>query len=271
MIKKPLFSIVIVNYNYGKFLKQAIESVINQKFNNYELIIIDGGSTDDSVDIIKSFESHISYWISEKDNGQSDAFNKGFSKANGEFYFWLNADDILMPNSLINISNYLNKDNKCKWIAANTVFFNEDNEILRCRRGIKWKDFLIKQGPIYVYGPSTIFHKELYNKANGFDEGLYYTMDTDLWMRFSNLGYKFYRLPKYVWGLRIHNESKTSHAFTNMANPKFEKERLYIQSKNNWTYKSQKIIFQKIYKILSGTYLFSYIDTLNYKNTKLQK
>lgn len=266
----PLFSIVIVNYNYGEYLKYAIESIVQQSYTNYELIIIDGGSTDNSIDIIKSYSSKIKYWVSEKDNGQSNAFNKGFSRATGDYFFWLNADDILVPNSLDIVAKYINKNIECKWFVANTIFFDENNTIIRCRRGIKWKDFLIHNGPIYVYGPTSIFHKSLFIESGGFDESLYYTMDTDLWMRFANLGYKFKRVPAYVWALRIHSKSKTSHAFESVPDSKFLKERIAIQNKNNWKYNPKKILIQKLYKLLSGVYLSSYFDTLK-KRGKILK
>ena len=96
----PLLSIVIVNYNYGRFLEAAIRSVIDQNTSEVELIIVDGGSRDESVDIIKKYSAKISWWVSEPDKGQSDAFNKGFSHANGKYLTWLNSDDLLVPDCL---------------------------------------------------------------------------------------------------------------------------------------------------------------------------
>ena len=97
-MNKPLLSIVIANYNYGRFLEEAIQSVLSQSCNDYELIIVDGGSTDNSVEIIKKYEDKIAWWVSEKDKGQSDAFNKGFAHAKGKYLTWLNADDILFQS-----------------------------------------------------------------------------------------------------------------------------------------------------------------------------
>ena len=104
----PELSIIVVNYNYGRFINDAIESVIGQEsFDNCELIIVDGGSSDNSVECIKEHANKIAWWCSEKDKGQSDAFNKAFSHARGKFGFWLNADDILMPGAIKAILEYL--------------------------------------------------------------------------------------------------------------------------------------------------------------------
>lgn len=267
----PLFSIVIASYNFGQYLEQAIVSVLNQDFSDYELIIIDGGSTDNSVAIIKKYEKDLGYWISEKDNGQSDAFNKGFTKARGQFYFWVNADDVLLPGSLRNIHETISKNPKVKWFAANTVFFDQNNKILSCKRGPSWNSFLIRNAPVYVYGPSSIFHKTLFEKLEGFDLKLHYTMDTDLWIRFTIAGEKFKRINKYVWGLRIHVNSKTSHAFNERPNASFATERNFILQKNGWRYSYLKIKLQFLYKLFGGVYLLSLIDSYKLKNKEINK
>lgn len=104
------FSIVIANYNSGKYLEDALLSVIKQNYPKVQLIVIDGESKDNSVEIIKKYDAHIDYWVSEKDKGQSDAFNKGFAKAKYDWLFWLNADDFLTQNSLFNLSRLINKN-----------------------------------------------------------------------------------------------------------------------------------------------------------------
>ena len=99
----PKISIVMPSYNQAEFIEKSILSVLNQDYKNIELIIIDGGSNDGTIEIIKKYQDYIFFWVSEKDKGQSDALNKGFKLASGEIYGWLNSDDIYLPNAFHNL------------------------------------------------------------------------------------------------------------------------------------------------------------------------
>jgi len=114
--KKPLFSIITVVYNGEKFLEKTITSVINQSYKNFEFIVIDGGSTDKSLKIIKKYEKKIDYWVSEKDNGIYDAFNKGMIVSKGEFIGFINSDDIYKKDALSIISNYIRQNKTTDFI-----------------------------------------------------------------------------------------------------------------------------------------------------------
>lgn len=263
--KTPFFSIVMANFNGDRYLEDAILSVLEQSCQDFELIIIDGASTDNSVSIIKKYDKRLAYWVSEKDKGQSDAFNKGFARAKGFYYFWLNSDDLLLPGSLDFAKIFINKYPNFKWFAANTVFINESNIILSCARGPDWRDFFVKNGVIYVYGPSSIFHRDLFEEVGGFDLNLYYTMDTDLWMRFKNKGYKFKRLSYYFWSFRIHIDSKTSHSFYESPNSAFKEEQKFIEFKNNHFYFKTSYLKQIFLKLFSGSYLVSKLDSLIFR------
>jgi glycosyltransferase involved in cell wall biosynthesis len=117
----PHISIVTPSYNQGQFIEETIRSVLLQGYPNLEYIIIDGGSTDNTVEIIEKYESWISYWVSEKDSGQSDALNKGFAIGDGQICAYINSDDIFLPNALSKVSLAYAENPEFKWIAFSVL------------------------------------------------------------------------------------------------------------------------------------------------------
>ena len=208
---RPLFSIVIANYNYGRFLEDAIRSVLTQSFQDFELIICDAGSTDNSIEIIKRYKDRIAWWCSEKDKGQSDAFNKGFRHAHGQYLTWLNADDVFMPGALAAIAKEISKYPNCEWFVGSMVRLDENLTIRRCYCSHKFSWIRAHFGVITGCGPSTFFTKRLLDAVGGVDENLHYVMDVDLWYKFALVEKKSYRRSVgLVWGLREQKNSKTS-------------------------------------------------------------
>jgi glycosyltransferase involved in cell wall biosynthesis len=211
----PKITIVTPSYNQAQFLERTILSVLNQNYPNLEYIIIDGGSTDGSVGIIKKYERFLSYWISERDKGQADALNKGFRKANGELFFYLNSDDILLPNVLKRISEvFINQKNTIDVIYGNKLLISSNDHIISERRVTRWVPFISKLGLFSLAGfnifiDSAFFRKEIYEKTGGFDPSLKNTMDTDLFLRMVNSKTRFYFLREYFIGFRLHSTSKT--------------------------------------------------------------
>ena len=209
------FSIVIVNYNMEAFLEDALQSVVLQDYpkDKVQLIVIDGASTDHSVDIIKKYNEYIDYWVSEPDKGQSDAFNKGFSHAKNEWLFWLNADDFLLKDALKKISSMINQklkdDSKIHWFCFDNFVALRDGKCYKCVYGPDWNSFFMKRlGPL-VHSPTSVFHRDLFEQSNKFDLRLHFSMDLDLWLQFFQLGYRYKTIHCFAYCIRINELSKT--------------------------------------------------------------
>jgi len=268
-----IFSIVIVNYNHGMYLEHAICSVLQQSFRDFELIIVDGSSTDNSLEIIKKYAGQLAWWVSEPDKGQSDAFNKGFARALGNFFLWLNADDLMLPGALEAASDYLQLHPDCRWLAADTVYFNKTGTIQRCLYGPYWNTWLMKQTTVcnMVNGPCSIFHRSLYEKVGGVDQELNFVMDMDLWMKFVDLGVRFHRMHRYIWGFRIHEGSKTSHSIGNVQNEEFRSERNKVISRAKRVRTQAEFWWLKMHKLTAGTHFRTIYDTWRWRGSSIDR
>lgn len=271
---RPIISIIIVNFNYGRFLESAIRSVVDQQgFDKCELIVVDGGSSDNSVEIIKKYASKIVWWCSEKDKGQSDAFNKGFAKARGVFGCWVNADDVLLSGAIETVVGAIAKDpDHIDWIGGATVWLDANLIVKRCAMCQSVPYFLQRYMPaIIVGGPSAFFRIDLLRKLGGFDVSMYYMMDHDLWLRLAKYGAKLCMVKRYIWGFRLHEESKTagnvrgSNVSGRMAVRSGDSRVLENRYPLTMRYWHLLCAVFKIIKIFTGCHLISLIDTLRFK------
>jgi glycosyltransferase involved in cell wall biosynthesis len=205
----PLVSIITPSYNQGRFIRQCIESVLTQDYPRIEYIIIDGGSTDETIDIIKEYEDKL-IWISEKDEGQSDAINKGFKMAKGEIIAWLNSDDTYEPRAVSNSVKYFMEDKDIVLTYGEGYITNDQDE--RVKKFDATQEFdlwtLIHVWD-YIMQPTTFFKKETIEKLGYLDKNLNWCMDWDLWIRLANAG-KVKYISEFIANSREYGDTKTS-------------------------------------------------------------
>jgi len=182
--EKPLVSIITPSYNQGEFVEKTILSVLKQDYPNIELIIMDGGSTDKTVDILKKYTQKITYWESKNDKGQTYAINKGFRIATGEYIGWLNSDDYLEANILGSIVKVFKEENNVGTVCGKIYIVNEEGKKIGERynnREITTERLL--NGGVQVNQPGTFHKKILLEKYGYLDESLNFAMDYELWIR----------------------------------------------------------------------------------------
>ncbi len=209
--KLPKISVITPSYNQARFLEQTIRSVLSQGYPNLEYLIIDGGSTDGSVEIIRKYEEWLAYWITEKDRGQSHAINKGLTRATGQIMCWLNSDDYYPADTLRLVGKLLTDGtNNYALIGHAKTFFQDDRapvvnrgEYLNRRRLLEfWKGYQMHQ-------PSIFWRREVFDRVGLLREDLDLTMDFDYWARIAEF-YSFTNVDRILSCCNHHTLAKTS-------------------------------------------------------------
>jgi glycosyltransferase involved in cell wall biosynthesis len=205
--KWPKISVITPSFNQGDYIEETIRSVIMQNYPNLEYIIIDGGSNDNTVDIIKKYENSISYWVSEQDEGQSSAINKGFKRSSGDIIAWLNSDDIYLADTFIQMIRCINKFPDAGMIYGDYFQKNESTgTLIRINGGDFNFNRLIWDN--YIPQPTVFMKSELLKTIGYLDESYHYTMDYDYWIRVSQ-EYPVAYCPQLLAQFRFHPESKS--------------------------------------------------------------
>ncbi len=204
-------SIITPSYNQGQFLEQTIDSVLSQGYAHLEYIIIDGGSTDQSVEIIKKYQKHLAYWVSEPDRGQTHAINKGLSRATGEVFNWINSDDYYEPNTFKRLASHF-LDPSVLVVCGIGNIIEADGTFVRKSRGSDVYESLSKTiGWARMDQPETFFRRSVLDEIGLLDERLHFLMDRDIWIKyllsFGITGIK--KVEDVFINFRLHEGSKT--------------------------------------------------------------
>ena len=203
----PCVSIVTPSYNQGQFIEETIRSVLLQGYPNLEYVIIDGGSTDNTVDVIKKYERFLSFWVSERDGGQAQAINKGWKRARGEIFAWLNSDDLYLPGSIAKAVSYLTKNQQVGLVYGEGYHIAENGRIIE-RYPTEPFDAKRLGDTCYICQPTAFVRRSVVEDTGSLNESLRFCLDYDFWIRISkrhHIGY----LSEYLAKSRLHDQCKT--------------------------------------------------------------
>jgi glycosyltransferase involved in cell wall biosynthesis len=210
----PRISVITPSYNQGEFLEQTIRSVLLQGYPNLEYIIIDGGSSDDSVKIIEKYAAYLTYWTSEPDRGQSHAINKGFKRSTGQIMCWLNSDDYYLPNTLMTVAESLASGTGNYAIVGHCVqvFANDQPSITHEGKYENLQRLLQFWKGYHMHQPAIFWRREVFDKIGFLDENQHYIMDFDYWVRMAR-HFEFKNVDRELACFTYHDKAKTGDGY----------------------------------------------------------
>lgn len=265
----PKVTIITPSYNQGQYLEETIRSILLQNYPNLEFIIVDGGSKDESLEVIRKYEKWITYWVSEKDKGTYEAMNKGLAKMTGQYWCVVNSDDILMPNAIAQAVNYFQLHQDCHWLTATTHSINEFSSIKytfipeKPSTNVAGLSFLER---CWIRHPSTFLSRKAFDTI-GYFEAID-ILDYDYWIKLEMNGFLPAIIEQPLAGLRYHSSCKSiDYEKAILQNITLQQSILSQFFNNNATAKSE--ILQKIDKLQIEYYQVFIKRNIFYKNIRV--
>jgi glycosyltransferase involved in cell wall biosynthesis len=203
-----LISIVTPSYNQAPYIEETIRSVLSQDYPEIEYMIVDGGSTDGTLDIIKRYDDKLGCWVSEKDKGQTDALNKGFARAKGDILAWINSDDTYEPGAVSAAVKYLQSHPEVGMVYGNCNFINKSGEVIGKFDAAQTNYHRLRRGYVHIPQQTMFFRADLWKQVGPLDPSFYFAMDYDLWTRISSRTEIRY-VPQTWANFRLHTSGKT--------------------------------------------------------------
>lgn len=203
-----LVSIVTPSFNQARFLETTMRSVLEQDYPHIEYIVIDGGSSDGSVDVLRKYADRLASWTSEKDRGQTDALNKGFARATGDILAWLNSDDVLAPGAVSAAVAYLESHPEAGMVYGDCDFIDENGQPIGHFPARQTDYRKLRQGYVHVPQQASFFRADLWRQVGPLDPSFYFAMDYDLWVRLARLAPLHYHPQLWAY-FRLHGGAKT--------------------------------------------------------------
>jgi glycosyltransferase involved in cell wall biosynthesis len=204
----PTVSLVTCSYQQGRFLGATMRSVFDQQYPALEYIVVDGGSKDGSAALIESHAARLAWWVSEPDEGQTDALIKGFARSTGEVMGWLCSDDLLLPGALHTVGRYFAEHPQVDWVYGDALWIDAHGAPLRTKREMRWSRTAFLFDHNYLAQPSVFWRRRLYDAVGGLQPGWNLAMDADLWLRFARRSRPAH-LQRYLSCMRYYPEQKT--------------------------------------------------------------
>jgi glycosyltransferase involved in cell wall biosynthesis len=208
-MSQPLISIVTPSYNQGRFLEETLRSVISQDYPRREYVVIDGGSTDDSVDIIRRYAASLSFWVSERDRGQSHAINKGWARCTGDVFAYLNSDDTYLPGALAAVARAFADHPDVDFVYGDYLYTDVDGTPLRRRHVFSHLSYESLLYHDYLGQPAVFFRRTLLERTGMLDESLHFCMDWDLFLRMWKVARPLH-LPRVLATYRLDRAAKSN-------------------------------------------------------------
>lgn len=210
----PRISIITPSFNQAAFLERTILSVLEQDYPNLEYIVIDGGSSDGSVDIIRKYENRLAFWESEPDRGQAHAINKGLRRATGDWVAWQNSDDVFYPGAFVHVARAAMRSPKAELIIGDMTLIDEWDCVIREQRYVRpTYGSLLAEGMVLT-NQAAFWQRSLHARIGWINESLHYGFDYEWFLRVLRETNRAFHVPQYFGALRYHNSTKTSRSQT---------------------------------------------------------
>jgi glycosyltransferase involved in cell wall biosynthesis len=262
-------SVVTPSFNQARFLDETLRSVLAQREQIHEYFVIDGGSADGSVDIIRKHESRIDYWVSETDSGQADAIHKGFSRATGDVLYWINSDDVLLPGAIARVKEAFERHRDWDALTAWHVRMDAESRIISMHRIPGENPRWARWGLHHVNQQTCYFKRALYERVGPIDEKLHCVLDTELWSRMFDAGSTWGHIPQYLGAFRQHAEAKGSSWLKAYAREEQWMREHYPQYNADNARHKLGLLAYKATQILTGRHLAAMADTRRYGGKSL--